>query len=369
MDFSLESVLSSLQEGVILFDLTGKITFLNSAAERIIGTSTAVIADRSLSEIFSKNANLLRRVDQTLKTGHSFTIREDELKNRLGESFVVEMHLEPIHSHEGQIVGACLALHDRSMVKKMEEELRHADRLAIMGTIASGLAHEIKNPLGGIKGAAQMLAREVNTLFPAKGLNENLRNKELQEYLQIITQEANRVNELISELLSFAKPKKIKSTAVNLHKILDEIIQLEEQASNKPIQYIRHYDPSLPRVKGDENQLKQVFLNLVKNAREVLSEGGKIEVSTRLVTDYQLKTQKGGTSRFVSISVKDNGSGMDEEALAHLFAPFYTTKRAGTGLGLAISHRIVNEHQGFIQVESKPKKGSTFSVYLRAPKQ
>jgi len=370
MNFSLESVLSSLQEGVILFDKTGKITFLNSAAERIIGSSTAVIAHRNLSEIFTQNKNLLQRVEQTLQTGHSFTIREDELNNRSGESFVVEMHLEPIHSNEGQILGACLALHDRSMVKKMEDELRHADRLAIMGTIASGLAHEIKNPLGGIKGAAQMLAREIHSLFPSKTprSSQDLKNKELQEYLQIITFEANRVNELIGELLNFAKPKKIKSGSVNLHKILDEIIQLEEQASQKPIHYLRHYDPSLPRVKGDENQLKQVFLNLIKNAREVLKEGGKIEISTRLVTDYQLKTQKGGTSRFVAISIKDNGPGMDEEALAHLFAPFYTTKKAGTGLGLAISHRIINEHQGFIQVESKPKKGSTFIVYLRAPK-
>ncbi|MBL7684688.1 MAG: PAS domain S-box protein, partial [Deltaproteobacteria bacterium] len=293
-------------------------------------------------------------LQKTLKTGHTYTLREEELTNRAGQSFYFEVFIEPLHNEKGVQIGAMLLLRDLSTLKKMEEELRHADRLALMGTIASGLAHEIKNPLGGIKGAAQLIAREV-------------KNDDLQEYLDIIIKESNRVNELIRELLSFAKPQKSKMAAVHLNKLLDEMIQLEKTAHpSESIQYLRDYDPSLPKIRGDENQLKQVFLNLIKNARESIKKSGKISITTRLITDYQLKTSKHRVSRMVEVIVQDSGIGMNEESLQRLFSPFYTTKNTGTGLGLAISHRIITEHQGFIHVESSPRKGTTFKVILRA---
>jgi two-component system nitrogen regulation sensor histidine kinase GlnL len=319
------------------------------------GISLAQISGkpRAFSELFPHATDLHQRIQTTLGTGHSFTIREDELVNRMGEPWVVEIHIQPMHDMKGILSGAILVLRDLSSFKKMEEEILHNDRLAIMGTIASGLAHEIKNPLWGIKGAAQMLTRE-------------LKKNDLTEYLEIIIKESDRVNELISELLTFASPQKIRLASVNVNKLLDEVVRLEQQAEGPQIVFHRHYDPSLPNVKGDENQLKQAFLNFIKNGREAISKKGTISVTTRMVTEYQLKTEKGRAARMVAVDIEDSGCGMDEETLAHLFAPFYTTKKKGTGLGLAISHRIISEHQGFIQVDSTPKKGSTVRIFLRA---
>ncbi len=354
MEFHLEQVLASLPDALFLIQKNQTLSYLNPVAERMAGFSLSLAKNRPLSDLFLDAQDLCQRVQTTLDTGHSFTIRKDELLNKSEESWVVEIHIEPIHDSQGIISGVLLLLRELSAIKKMEEELRHADRLGVMGTIASGLAHEIKNPLGGIKGAAQMLAREI-------------KQKDLNEYLQIIVKEANRVNKLITELLTFSNPKKINFSSVNINKILDEVISLEQQNLSSPqIRILRSYDPSLPKVKGDENQLKQAFLNLIKNAKEAVFKTGEIEVSTRLVTDYQLKTQRGRFARMVEIDIADTGCGMDEEALKNLFAPFYTTKKTGTGLGLAISHRIITEHQGFIQVESLPKKGSTFRIFLRA---
>ena len=349
-----EQVVSALPDALLLVRPNGTLTHLNTTAERMAGISFSQAKAKALSDLFPGPEELHKRLATTLKTGRSFTIREDEILNRAGDTFVAEIHIEPIHDDQGKVIGAGLIFRDLSAFKKMEEELRHADRLAVMGTIASGLAHEIKNPLGGIKGAAQMLTREV-------------KRTDLREYLEIITKEADRVNQLILQLLNFAGPKAIRFSGVNINKLLDDLIQLEQTAEGGGVRFTRHYDPSLPKVKGDESQLKQAFLNLIKNAREAVKQKGSIEIKTWLVTDYQLKTEKGGkSSRMVGIDIIDTGCGMDDETLANLFAPFYTTKKGGTGLGLAISHRIISEHQGFIQVESSLKRGSTFRVFLRA---
>jgi two-component system, NtrC family, nitrogen regulation sensor histidine kinase GlnL len=350
----LEQVFGALPEGLLLIRSDKTLLHLNTAAERMAGLSLSQAEGRPLTELFPGSEDLHERLQTTLSTGRSFTLRENELINRSGEALVVEIHIQPIHDEGGDVIGGCLILRDLSAFKKMEEELRHADRLGIMGTIASGLAHEIKNPLGGIKGAAQMLTRSV-------------KGAERKEYLEIIVKEADRVSRLLTELLGFSKPQPIRFSGINLNKLLDELIQLEQQAAaDSRIRFVRHFDPSLPKVRGDENQLKQAFLNFIKNARESIPKKGSIEITTWLVTDYQLKTEKGRPSRMVGVEISDTGCGMDEEILANLFAPFYTTKRGGTGLGLAISHRIISEHHGFIQVESVPKKGSRFKIFLRA---
>lgn len=354
MELLFQQVAESLPDAMFLVDLSGQILFMNPSAERMASYPSSKALHAQFKDLFPKAENLLERLQKTLQTGHGYTIREDELINRVREALVVEIHIEPFYDSQGIVTGVSIMMRDLSALKKMEEDFRYADRLAVMGTIASGLAHEIKNPLGGIKGAAQMLSREIE-------------REDVKEYLDIIIKEANRVNTLIQELLNFTKPQKTKAVAINLNKLLDELIYLEKESEgSEKIVFNRHFDPSLPRVKGDENQLKQVFLNLIKNAREAISSNGKIDISTQMVTGYQLKTERGKVARMVRVIITDTGSGMDEETIANLFAPFFTTKKAGTGLGLAISHRIINEHQGFIQVESILKKGSTFNVYLRA---
>jgi len=192
--------------------------------------------------------------------------------NSLKQACILEISLNAIYNFEGKIQGARLYFRDLTPIKKMEEDLKISDRLAIMGTIAMGLAHEIKNPLGGIKGAAQMLKRQ-------------LKEEEHQDYLRMIIQETERVNELILELLDFANPKKMELQKINLNQLLEEVLLLEEPiVQENGIQYRRFYDPSLPEILGDSHSLKQVFLNLLKNAREALGSQGKIKIRTRLFT-------------------------------------------------------------------------------------
>ncbi|MBF0493083.1 MAG: PAS domain S-box protein [Deltaproteobacteria bacterium] len=352
-----EQIIASLPDALLLIDKEGYVTYLNPVAQEMLGSSLSQIQGKKVEHLFPQSKDLQARIKTTLKTGHSFTLRENEWTNPLlRHTYVLEFNLEPLHTAEGQICGARLLCRDLSPLKKMEEDLKVADRLGVMGTIASGLAHEIKNPLGGIKGAAQMMLR-------AKP------KEEWVEYLQMIVKETERVNELLVELLNFASPKKITLKQLNLNQLLEEVLCLEEQAAKaNHIKVLRFYDPSLPDILGDENQLKQVFLNLIKNAREALGDvpGGKIEVRTRLFTEYQLKTEKGQAVRLIEIAIKDEGCGMEDEVLKRLFSPFFSTKKRGSGLGLAISHRIITEHQGFIQVESAPNRGTVFKVFLRA---
>ncbi len=320
----------------------------------MLGVSQGYALGRKLSSLIHLSQEMCQRLETTTQTGRAFTIREEEIKNRVGEVGVFEIHISPIYAPEGGVAAVSLLLRDLSPIKKMEEELLHSDRLAVIGTIASGLAHEIRNPLGGIKGAAQMLAREID-------------QEDLREYLQIIIRESERVNRLISDLLDLAKPKKIRMGSVNLNKLLDEIMTLEKKnESASRISFVRRFDPSLPKVRGDTDQLKQAFLNLIRNAREAISGKGSVQILTRVVTDYQFKPLKGRTSPMVGVEITDTGCGMSDEVLSHLFSPFYTQKQEGTGLGLSICHRIISEHQGTIHIESTPKKGSTFKVYLRA---
>jgi two-component system nitrogen regulation sensor histidine kinase GlnL len=251
-----------------------------------------------------------------------------------------------------------MVLRDLTPIKRLQEEVRRADRLATMGTLASGLAHEIKNPLGGIRGAAQLLQRE--TLSP-----------DSQECLGIIIKESDRVNHLITELLSFSKPKNLRMEPVNLNEILDETISLESVRTEKRIKFIREYDPSLPPVSADAHSLKQVLVNMFKNASEALPEtGGEIRVRSRIDTNYKIREAtdaKGERStRMVVAEISDNGAGISKENLEKIFTPFFTTKDEGHGLGLAMSQRIVNEHGGFLRVESREGKGTTVQIILKS---
>ena len=225
--------------------------------------------------------------------------------------------------------------------------------MSSLGTLAAGLAHEIKNPLGGIKGAAQLLEQEL----PEEG--------GLRDYTRVMIKEVRRVNRIVEELLELASPRKIKLDRVNLHKTIGDIMTLQKRAaSGKNIAFRQQFDPSIPPILGDEALLTQLFLNLIKNAVEAVAEEGTVQVTSRVVSDYSMSQNWERRSRMVALEVSDDGPGMDKEQMEHLFTPFYTTKAKGTGLGLAICQKIVLEHRGMIKVESERSRGTTFTVML-----
>jgi two-component system nitrogen regulation sensor histidine kinase GlnL len=246
-----------------------------------------------------------------------------------------------------------MLLRDIKHRRELEEDLKRADRLALMGTLAAGLAHEIRNPLGGIKGAAQLLRRSVDGIPSVK------------EFTDIMIREVDRVNQLIEQLLDLSRPAELDLAPVNIHEVLDDVLLLESQTiGEKGIEIRKRFDPSLPPIRGDRAQLTQVFLNLVKNAFQAMGERGTLTVASRLETDFRIRGEGTSASRFIWIDIADEGAGISEEDLPQIFSPFFTTKTSGTGLGLATCYRIIKEHGGTIRVESILGQGSSFKISL-----
>lgn len=231
-------------------------------------------------------------------------------------------------------------------LKKSKSYIRRADRLASLGTLTAGLAHEIRNPLVAIKTLTQLLPERLD--------DEEFRN----HFLNIASGEVDRISSLLNELLEFARPSDPKLEFEDINSILDGMILLiSTESKKKQIQIIKQYDPELPRVKVDREQIKQVFLNILLNAIEATPENGEIRIKTR-----SFKKPSGET--YVQIEFTDTGCGIPSEYLEEIFNPFFTTKTTGSGLGLSISNQIVQDHRGYIVVESEEKKGSSFYVNL-----
>ncbi|MBT0665417.1 PAS domain S-box protein [Geobacter pelophilus] len=347
------NVIDSVGDGVVVLDATGCITFLNPAAEELTGVSRKLAQGMAFATVFKGEELLLEMAAKTSETGMSISDHENIVLYRTGHPIPVSATTSPLMLASGERIGTILLLRDLTSIRELEEAVRTADRLAALGTLAAGLAHEIKNPLGGIKGAAQLLEKELPE------------DSELLDYTRIMIKETQRVNRIVEELLALTTPKKLQLSKVNLHQILGDILTLQKNGlGNREIAFQQKFDPSIPPILADEEQLTQLFLNLIKNAVEAVGENGQIRISSRILSDYTL-TQKGERrQRMVAVEISDDGPGMSREQLDQLFTPFFTTKSRGTGLGLAICHKIVTEHRGLIKVASELGKGTAFTIML-----
>jgi len=243
------------------------------------------------------------------------------------------------------------------------ERVKERDRLAALGEMAAGLAHEIRNPLGAIKGAAQLLMTADGTSEPAAGAATGSAT-ETAELLEIIVEEANRLNNVVTRFLDYARserPGREGADKVDLNQVVRKTVQLLQQDLHKSAEVRVRIDEMLPSIAGDPESLMQVFLNLGQNALQAMPDGGTLEILTT-----RRRRSRLGYGQFAEVRFRDTGIGIPRDKLKKLFIPFYTTKQKGTGLGLAISHRIVNQHGGTIEVRSTLGQGSTFSVFLPA---
>jgi signal transduction histidine kinase len=234
-------------------------------------------------------------------------------------------------------------------LKQSQDTLRRADRLSSLGLLTAGLAHEIRNPLVAIRTFTQLLP-------------ERYDDAEFREGFQgLALKEVDRICGLINDLLSFARPSKPNVAPENVNDVVDNIARiLETQAKEKGMAILREFSDSLPKVWIDREQMKQVFMNLILNAIQAMQEGGSISIATRAVS--RSGTEPSG--EFVQVEVRDTGIGIPEANVQHIFDPFFTSKDEGSGLGLAVSHQIVQEHGGFVTVESTVGKGTAFFVHV-----
>ncbi len=350
---SWEQIIASLEDGIVTAGPDGKIQFFNEAAEILTEISSVRAAQQPLRQIFRREPWLVDLLAKTRPPRHESARGEGDLVTRWGRKTPVSATASPLRDRHGNFLGTILLLRDIKRQKELEEDLKRADRLVTMGTLAAGLAHEIRNPLGGIKGAAQLLRRSLDG------------QSSLGEYTDIMIREVDRVNQLMEQLLDLSRPAPLTLAPVNIHRVLEEVLLLEGQVvGDQKVAVKKIFDPSLPPVRGDRARLTQVFLNLVKNAFQAMERTGTLTITTRLETDFHIREQGAGRNRLIWVDIADDGAGIKEENLPHIFSPFFTTKNGGAGLGLATCYRIIKEHGGLIRVESAEGKGATFRVSL-----
>jgi two-component system nitrogen regulation sensor histidine kinase GlnL len=344
-----------LPDAVIAVDIDARVVFWNAAAEELIARSARRAVGRTLKDLFPFEDSLIRRLDETLVTGESRSESETAVETTDNRRVPVSLVTAPLFARDGTFEGAVAVLRDLSRLQQLEGEVRRGETLAAAGRMALGLAHEIRNPLGAIRGAVQLLQRELGP------------ESSLAEYTTVLLTEVDRVNRIIEQLLDLARPVQVRRVPLNLHQLFERVAILhEESARERGITIVRRYDPSLPPILGDEDRLVQVFHNLVRNAIEAMKHGGHVLLSSRVSMNplYGRIDTGSGQRIMVEAVVADEGSGIATGLRSRIFDPFFTTKESGMGLGLAVCHRIIEEHDGAIQVDSVDGKGTTVTCFL-----
>jgi two-component system nitrogen regulation sensor histidine kinase GlnL len=349
-----EDLLASLEDGVVVVDQELVVTSLNPAAEELLGISATTARGKPLSSLVGEPSPLIALMHRAFETGRAHAEHEASVSTPQGKTSVSAI-ASLLADQQGEAKGGVLVLRDLTHIRELEEQVRRADHLAALGTLVAGMAHEIRNPLMGIRGAAQLLQAEP-ALPPT-----------LKEYTEVIIREVDRLNTLVLGMLSFAKPRPPRLVECNVNQILEEIMALEEPLlSRRGVRIQRIYDPQLPLITADPDQIRQVFLNLICNGAEAMVGGGELTLKTA----YERRSPRCFGLSVAVVEVRDQGPGLLPEARQHLFAPFFTTKATGTGLGLAICHRIVGDHGGSIEIgDVNNEGGCTVTVLLPLAKQ
>ncbi|PLY01055.1 MAG: PAS domain-containing sensor histidine kinase [Desulfuromonas sp.] len=347
-------VLDNLDRAVIAIDQQGHIILFNPTAQSYTGLSEKQSLGRNFENLFAGQDSIIALVRQTLAEGRSISDDENIYLSRASSPDIpISVTVSPIFGSSSDQEGAVMIIRDLSRVRELEEALRHADRLSMLGTLAAGLAHEIKNPLGGIRGAAQLLEMELDE------------DSSLGEYTTVMIKEVERVNGIIEELMDLSHPRPPAMSNVNLAQMIDDIVLLQQEAHREQnIRFTLELDPSIPPIRGDEALLTRLFLNLIKNAAEAVPHDGHIKISCKIASDYHVHNPGRKPVPWIVVKITDNGPGISATDRERIFTPFYTTKQNGSGLGLATCQKIVGSHQGFISVKSKPNEGTTFRVSL-----
>jgi two-component system nitrogen regulation sensor histidine kinase GlnL len=354
---SLEShFIASLFEGVFIFDARARLLRVNTAGERILGRSEKAVAGETADGLFPVNPELAELVRASLGESRALVHSGIEYAGQGGRPFHLSVSVSPIQEPDGTLIGATLIVRDETLLKEIDRSQRRADQLATMGIMNLGMAHEIKNPLGGIKGAAQLLRSDLEEDSP------------LIEYSDVILREVDRIDRLLEGLLAAQPRGEVHFEELNIHEVLNEVLRLLElSGETSNLTFSRVFDPSLPAIRGDRNGLTQVFLNLLKNAVEASPPGGEVTVRTLVPVGMprgQMPAprarQKGGV---LEVDVMDRGQGFDPSA-GDFPAPFFTTKTKGVGLGLAITEQIIRNHEGALHLENREEGGAVVKVFL-----
>ncbi|MGH7266890.1 MAG: two-component system sensor histidine kinase NtrB [Candidatus Rokuibacteriota bacterium] len=342
-----EDIVQSVSSGLVTFDRDGRVLTANRTVEMLSGFSQRELQRQAWDRIFQsapafpplwENLRTWLRVPQRFQTS---LVRAD------GTVIPIGVSASLLRRGSGEPMGVICSFQDLSDIKRMEAQVRHADRLAAIGRLAAGLAHEIRNPIASIRGSVEVLRQNLKP----QGADRRL--------MDIVLRESDRLDGTIGEFLEFSRPRRLAPVLTDVVAVIDEVLLLLGQPAGEKLRTIREYPDGTLKAYVDPARIRQALWNLCRNAADAMPQGGTLRVIAR-------RRPAPGLDRgaLIEIVVEDTGPGVSSEHLPHIFEPFYTTKPDGTGLGLAIVHRIVEEHEGEIRVESAEHGGARFVVVL-----
>ncbi|HBH88129.1 MAG TPA: hypothetical protein DDY17_11110 [Syntrophaceae bacterium] len=335
----LRNILESLTTGVVVTDLTGSITTLNRCAETFFGVNQNQVTGKHFKSLFDNLSGFERMVLPCTEHNEN-TWKKVNLKDR-----IIDVFDSPMKDEKGKIIGTIFILRDITRIEKLEEMAKRTEKLAAMGDMAANIAHEIRNPLGSIELFASLLMKD-------------MKNEKYQGRLSHIITSVKSMDNKISNLLLFTTQRNPVMRSINIHDVVREVLQFSEAViKQESITLSVRYADVEPSIRGDAEMLKQVFLNILLNSIQAMTDGGCLSIETSVSHNHE-----GGSNGNVEVRVSDTGIGIPKDNLKKIFDPFFSTRERGSGLGLAIVHNIIHMHGGAIDVESREKEGTVFSI-------
>lgn len=341
-----DAVLDSLNDALIVCDNNHRVVLYNKASERLLPISRNYAIDELVWDAVD-DEDISRFVEQTLRNQESVVDREFTLQAG-GITRILAFSITPLVRH-GAIQGSIVHVTDISDRRSKEARLRRAESLASLTTLAAGVAHEIKNPLGSIGIHMQLIQKTVSAL-------KDERTEAIEEYIEVVNEEVDRLNKIVVDFLFAVRPMNTNLEDERLNPIVEDLVDfVKYELEQADISVVSELADDLPLLRLDEKYLKQAILNLVKNAIAAMPEGGELRITTRRVADE------------VELRISDTGEGMDDSVVSKIFEPYFTTRDHGSGIGLTLVYKVIKEHMGDISVVSQKGKGSSFSLLFPVP--
>ncbi|MBU2627793.1 MAG: PAS domain S-box protein [Proteobacteria bacterium] len=356
-----DDIFRSVTSGIITVNRKGDVTSINKSARKIFSLSKDLMDNKTLGTLLPRIKNPLALLLLTLGKKENIEHQVIDFLNHHGEPVFIEINTSLLNDSSGSVIGAIADIRDITLRKRMEELMVRVDKLASLGELSAGIAHEIRNPLAGMKTSIQVLAKKLTS--PSQKL-----------LLEGVLSEINRLNNIVTDLLKFSGPSPTFPESMDIKKILKKALDLiMEKIKKLNIKVIQNYDQAVPSAFIDREQIQQVFLNLMLNAVNAMPGGGTLSISIKMVMDQDRIKEKITQSfdpvfpienKYMAVSFTDTGLGIKEENLPRVFYPFFTTDPNGTGLGLPIAHKLLEKNNAYIYIDSKESKGCNVTVIL-----